>query len=149
MVLNTRHTGIVVRDIQKSILFYSGLGMRIKSSEKESGTYVGKLVGLDEVIIEWAKLELADGSLLELLQYHTHPVTEDIELQKANKLGCSHIALTVANIDSTVKYFTENGGFVPREVQTSPNGLVKVAYCYDPEGNIIEIVEEINHVKHK
>ena len=26
----------------------------------------------------------------------------------------------------------------------SPDGKVKVVYCYDPEGNIIEVVEELN-----
>lgn len=142
MVINTRHTGIVVRDLKKMVSFYEGLGMRIKSTETESGPYINKLVGLEDVIIEWTKLELPDGSLLELLQYKTHPIEENILLQSANRLGCSHIAFTVSDIDFAVGYFKENGGYAPRGIQTSPNGLVKVAYCYDPEGNIIEIVKQ-------
>jgi lactoylglutathione lyase len=144
MVLNTRHTGIVVRDLEKAIIFYNLLGFKLQNRCIEEGPYIDKLVGLINARIEWAKLSLSDGSLLELLQYHSHPKNKDVKLQPANRLGCSHIALTVENISEAIKIIKTNGGIVDSEVQISPDGKVKVIYAFDTEGNILEIVEELN-----
>jgi len=61
----------------------------------------------------------------------------------ANRLGCSHLALTVQKIENVISYFLENGGSILEDFQISTDKKVKVVYCYDFEGNIIEIVEEI------
>jgi catechol 2,3-dioxygenase-like lactoylglutathione lyase family enzyme len=144
MVLNTRHTGFVVRNIDKSILFYEGLGFSLVSRIIEEGSYIDNLVGLENTKLEWAKLKLPDNSLLELLQYHSHPVHyEGSSLQESNRLGCSHIALTVSSIEQTIEYIIANGGHVKNSYLRSPDGKVKVVYCFDPEGNILEVVQEL------
>jgi catechol 2,3-dioxygenase-like lactoylglutathione lyase family enzyme len=143
MVLSTRHAGIVVSDIEKSLSFYSGLGFHLVARMVEEGNYIDQLVGLENVKLEWAKLKLPDNSLLELLQYHSHPETSTAKLQHANRLGCSHIAFTVVDIEEVTKYVVGNDGHVRNDYQISPDGKVKVMYCYDPEGNILEIVQEL------
>ena len=145
MVLNTRHTGFVVLDLEKFIKFYEGFGLKLKSRMIEEGDYIDKLVGLKNVKLEWAKLSLPDGSLIELLQYHTHinSAYRDEELQLSYRLGCSHIALTVRDIEEAIKYICLSGGSIKNKYQSSPDGNVKVAYCYDMEGNILEIVQEL------
>lgn len=144
MVLNTRHTGFVVTNIKKAIAFYEGLGFILVSTMLEEGSYIDNLVSLQNTKLEWAKLKLPDNSLLELLQYHSHPVDHhENVLQDSNRLGCSHIALTVRNIEQTIEYITTNGGNTKGSYQTSPDGKVKVIYCFDPEGNILEIVQEL------
>ena len=72
MVVNTRHTGFVVLDLDKFIKFYEGLGLKLKSRMIEEGDYIDKLVFINNVKLEWAKLSLPDGSLIELLKYHNH-----------------------------------------------------------------------------
>ena len=72
MVLNTRHTGFVVLDLERFIKFYEGFGFTLVSRMIETGEYIDNLVGLKSVKLEWAKLSLPDGSLIELLQYQTH-----------------------------------------------------------------------------
>jgi catechol 2,3-dioxygenase-like lactoylglutathione lyase family enzyme len=143
MVLNTRHTGFVVLDLERFIKFYEGFGLKLVSRMIEEGDYIDKLVGLNNVKLEWAKLSLPDGSLIELLQYHTHidRSHRDGEAQLSYRLGCSHIALTVRNIDEAIEYISLSGGSIKNKYQSSPDGKVKVAYCYDMEGNILEIVE--------
>jgi catechol 2,3-dioxygenase-like lactoylglutathione lyase family enzyme len=142
MVLNTRHTGIVVDDLDRAIRFYEGLGMQVAARMVEQGAYIDQLVGLQQTSLEWAKLRLPDQSLVELLQYHSHPSAESrTPLQAANRPGCSHIAFTVRNMEETIAYISGNGGTVNRDFQFSPDGKVKVVYAYDPEGNILEIVE--------
>lgn len=144
MVVNTRHTGIVVKDIDQAIRFYEGLGMKQAARMVEEGPYIDHLVGLAGARLEWAKLRLPDQSVVELLQYHSHPAQDNTDvLQEANRPGCSHIAFTVTDIEETIRYIKANGGMIKKGYQFSPDGNVKVIYCYDPEGNILEIVQEL------
>ncbi len=145
MVLNTRHTGFVVNNLDNFITFYEGLGLKLISRMTEQGKYIDQLVSLKNVKVEWAKLALPDESVIEFLKYHSHPDLENnIEnFQDSNRLGCSHIALTVVNIENVIDYICSNGGSIKKKYQISPDKKVKVVYCYDPEGNIIEIVEEL------
>jgi len=147
MVLNTRHTGFVVLDIDRFINFYLGLGLKLISRMVEEGDYIDNLVGLNNVKLEWAKLALPDGSLIELLQYHTHNelIQKNVTIQLPNRLGCSHVALTVDNIQKVIEYICKSGGTIRNKYQISPDGNVKVAYCYDMEGNILEIVENLKN----
>jgi catechol 2,3-dioxygenase-like lactoylglutathione lyase family enzyme len=143
MLKNIRHTGIVVNDIVKAIKFYEGLGFKLFSQNIEVGIYIDNLVCLNNVNLEWAKLKLADGNMLELLKYNSHHDKNPYELQPSFKLGCSHIAFTTSNVQKTINYIVENGGTCLKGYQISPDGKVKVVYCHDLEGNIIEIVEEL------
>jgi hypothetical protein len=40
MILKTRHTGLVVKDISASIAFYEGLGLKVWKHEVEKGDYL-------------------------------------------------------------------------------------------------------------
>ena len=146
MVLNVRHTGFVVDNLEKFISFYEGMGLKLISRMTEKGDYIDNLVSLKNVKLEWAKLALPDSSVIELLKYHSHLdlINEPNYYQNANRKGCSHIALTVSNIQQTIDYICSKGGSIKNKYQISPDGNVKVAYCYDIEGNILEIVEELN-----
>ena len=146
MILNTRHTGFVVNNLDKFISFYEGLGLKLISRKIEKGDYIDNLVSLNNVKLEWAKLSLPDNSVIELVKYHSHPylINEPNYYQNANRIGCSHIAFTVLNIEQTIDYICSKGGSIKKKYQISPDGNVKVAYCYDMEGNILEIVEKLN-----
>ena len=145
MVLNTRHTGFVVDNFEKFISFYEGMGLKLISRMTEKGDYIDNLVSIRNVKLEWAKLALPDNSVIEILKYHSHPdmINEANYCQNANRKGCSHIALTVLDIQETIDYICKKGGSIKNKFQISPDKKVKVAYCYDFEGNILEIVQEL------
>ncbi len=143
MLNNIRHTGIVVRDLNKLISFYEGLGFSIDNRQIEKGLYIDKIVGLDNVSIETVKLKSPCGGLIELLNYISHPDKKKIIKQPSNKLGCSHIAISVKNLDKAVIFVQNNGGSIVNNPVSSPNGTVRVVYCHDPEGVLMELVEEI------
>ena len=145
MVLNTRHTGFVVLNLDKFIVFYEGLGLKLISRMIEQGTHIDNLVGLSNVKLEWANLSLPDNSVIEILKYHSHidSLNSSIHLQKAYRIGCSHIALTVIDIEEAIHFICTNGGYLKNKHQVSPDGKVKVVYCYDIEGNILELVQEL------
>lgn len=141
MINAIRHTGIVVRNLEKSAEFYCALGFVKDNFATEEGIFIDTVVGMENTKLEWIKLKAADGNLLELLQYHSHPDYTEINKQKSNQLGCSHLAFSVSNIDSVCNEIERIGGSVVNSPVLSNNKKVKVAYCHDNEGNLIEIVE--------
>lgn len=143
MISSYRHTGLVVRDLERSIKFYEGLGFSLWKREMEFGRFIDTVVGIENVKVETAKLKGKDQSMIELLQYHSHPLVKPISLSPSNQLGCSHIAFTVSDIDSTCIQIKNLGGSIVNPPILSNNGMVKVAYCHDNEGVLMELVEEI------
>ena len=103
MIVNVRHTGIVVRDLEKMAKFYRLLGCVDDNRAIEEGLFIDQVTGLENAKLEWIKMKSPDGYLLELLQYHPHPVDEKVINANSNKLGCSHIAYTVKSISDTCK----------------------------------------------
>jgi len=143
MIVNVRHTGIVVRDIDRMAEFYRSLGFVDDNRAIEEGEFIDQVTGLKNTKLEWIKMKSPDGYLLELLQYHSHPIDEKVINANSNKLGCSHLAYTVKSLADTCRLIKQSGGSVVNEPAISPNSMVKVAYCHDPEGVLIEIVEEL------
>src|SRR6266566_1934041 len=134
MILNKRHTGLVVRDLARSIAFYEALGLKVWRRELETGDFIDTVVGIAGVRVEWAKMTCRDGSMIELLQYHSHPDAQARVAAPSNRLGCSHVAYTVDDIVRSCQAIVRLGGSVVNPPALSPNGTVKVAYCHDPDG---------------
>ena len=68
-MLNIRHTGIVVSDIEKSIDFYEKLGFEIQKDMLESGDYIDNFSDLKDVRVRTVKMSLENGDMIELLWY--------------------------------------------------------------------------------
>ncbi len=141
MIKAVRHTGVVVRDLEKSTEFYCALGFVEDNQAIEEGDFIDTVVGLQNVKLEWVKLKAPDGYLLELLQYHSHPEQKEIAKQRSNQLGCSHLAFSVDDIDTVCKEIKKIGGSVVSPPALTNDKKVKVVYCHDNEGNLMEIVE--------
>ena len=140
-----RHTGLVVRNLDVSLAFYTDFfGFKLVNRQVESGPYIDSLVGIPQVRLEWAKMTLPGGGMLELLQYHSHP---DLSVKPtptpSNTHGCSQVALTVTNIDALYQKLVAGGYHTTSAPLHSPDGKVKVLYCQDPDNIILEIVEEL------
>lgn len=144
MINAIRHVGLVVADIEKALEFWCGtLGFVISRQMEESGPHIDAMMGLKDVKVTTAKLAAPDGNLLELLQFHSHPDKAKWE-GKPYSTGFTHIALTVRDLDETVRRLKQVGASFPAEPQISPDGLVKVIYATGPEGVLLELVEVIS-----
>jgi catechol 2,3-dioxygenase-like lactoylglutathione lyase family enzyme len=141
MIKDIRHTGIVVRDLAKMTDFYKSLGFVEINRDIEQGNFIDTVTGIKHVKLEWIKLRLPDYSILELLKYHSHQEKADLKKQKSNKLGCSHIAFSVDNIEDVCGEIIKLGGSLVNLPILTNDKKVKVAYCHDSEGNLMEIVE--------
>jgi len=138
-----RHFGIVVSDIEKSLHFYKDiLGLKIKKDMIEEGKFIDTILGIKNVKVRTTKMAADDGNLIELLWYKSHPRKR----RKNNdicKIGTSHIAFTVENLDYEYKRLKEKGIKFNCSPQISPDRKAKVAFCHDPDGAPVELVEEL------
>jgi|TARA_R110000824_G_scaffold133453_3_gene296251 catechol 2,3-dioxygenase-like lactoylglutathione lyase family enzyme len=142
-MLNVRHTGIVVSDADKSIDFYTNLlGFEIKKDMLESGDYIDNFSSLKDVVVRTIKMTLENGDMVELLNYQTHPELPDMT-RPITRIGCSHFAMTVENLDETYNKLLEAGVEFNSPPQYSPDGFAKVTFCKDPDGSLVELVEEL------
>ena len=141
MITSVRHTGVVVRNLEKSANFYRAIGFVDFSNALEKGRFISQVTGIINTKLEWIKLKAPDGYVLELLQYHSHVEYEDVVIQKPYKLGCSHMAFSVDNIENTCELIMKIGGSIVNPPALTDDNKVKVAYCHDLEGVLMEIVE--------
>ena len=144
MISTIRHVGLVVSDLDKALQFWcETMGFVVSRHMEESGPQIDAMMGLKDVKVTTAKLADPDGNLLELLCFHSHPDKPQWE-GKPYSTGFTHIALTVQNLDETLRQLKLFGGSVPAEPQLSPDGNVRVIYATGPEGVLLELVEIIN-----
>ena len=139
-MLNIRHTGIVTSDIEKSILFYENFGFKIQKDMLESGDYIDNFSALSDVLVRTVKMSLENGDMIELLNYESHPEKPDMS-RKITQIGCSHIALTVPNLDNLYDKLLKQDVVFNSPPQYSPDGYAKVTFCKDPDGSLVELVE--------
>jgi len=137
-----RHTGIVVTDIERAIEFYEKyFDFKVVRDLDESGDYIDQFCALKNVKVRTVKMSSEGDSLIELLCFYSHP-EENME-RKINQIGCSHIALTIKDIDKLYRLMKGDGVIFNCEPQTSPDFVARVAFCKDPDGTFIELVEEL------
>ena len=144
MIKNIRHTGIVVNNVNRSLEFYCDLlGFEVKKDNIESGSYLDSFLGMKKVRVRTIKLALKDEVVIELLYFYSRHKRKGRAL-KLNSIGCTHMAMTVENLE--VLY----DNLVDAEVEfNSPPTMsgdvkVKVAFCQDPDGTFLELVEELS-----
>ena len=143
MIYGIRHTGIVVSDITGAINFWVDLlGFEIVSNQVESGEFIDKLLGSEEIAVQTVKLIARDESMIELLHFESHS-SEGIWSGNPFSIGLTHVALNVENLENLVNQLEMIGYFPINEIQHSPNGKVKVCYIPVFEGLLLEMVETL------
>lgn len=142
-MIKLRHIGIVVQNLINSVKFYEDLfELKVVKEMLEDGKYVENLVGIKDASIKWAKLEAKDGTIIELLEYQNSKIKEK-DNYLADRLGCSHVAISVENIENIYQKLQIYNCKCNSKPLFSPDGKVKVMYCHDIDGTILEIVEEL------
>ena len=138
-----RHFGIVVSNLEKSLHFYKDiLGLKIQREMFEESKYIDTILNLKNTKVRTIKMSADEGNLIELLWYESHP-RKRRENNDICDIGASHPAFTVENLDYEYKRLREKGVKFNCSPQISPDGKAKVAFCHDPDGVPIELVEEL------
>lgn len=141
--VSLRHVGIVVPSVSKYKNFLVNLGFEEFYDKIEKGSFVSKLVGISDVQIRVVKLAGSEGSIIEILEYLSHPDNLKIIYKNVNSIGISHIAITTQDIKKTLEIFKSYGGQIIDKENLNENGTAHVVYCRDFLGNLFELVEDI------
>ena len=144
MLKSMFHTGFVVKDIDRTIDFYTNvMGLKLVGRTERQGDFACKLLAFPDAHIKGAFVELGDGHQLELIQYINPPVGEG-RLHR-NDAGASHLAFFVENIDEFYADKSQRGltcNSDPAALYDDDGKLLRKAlYAQDPDGNWLEFVE--------
>ena len=105
MIEHIRHVGIVVSDLEESLRFYTQkMGFVVSKRMDESGSFIDKILGFENLKVTTLKMTLNEGQMIELLDLKSHktkPVPRSI-----NNISPTHIAFTISNADDTYEEFS-------------------------------------------
>ena len=140
LVKGYRHTGIICADIEKSLVFYRDLlGLEVIQDFWDDSQYINEITGIKNANVHMIKLKADDGTVIELLEYPTHP-TKLIK-QEVYNVGQTHIALQVYDIEASYDYLhSKNVKLLSKPILSSEK-IAKVCFCLDPNNVRIELVE--------
>lgn len=144
-MIGVRHTGLVVSDMHRSLRFYCGLlALKEAPIADESGPFIETILGIPGVRVKTCKLAGTDGgpTLVELLEFVSHH--GHVEGRKLYTVGPTHAALTVGNLDALHAKLTDAGVTFISPPQLTPDGRAKVAFCHDPDGTPLELVQMLS-----
>ena len=138
------HTGFVVKDLEKSVDFYSNvLGMRIAARMARKGDFINQVLAFPDAHIKGAFVDKGEGHQLELIQY-INPASGPGGIAR-NDLGATHLAFYVEDIDKFYEETKERGlqfNNPPASLADDHGNLQRKAlYAQDPDGNWLEFVE--------
>lgn len=145
MKAELRHVGIVTDDPEMSVQFWSDcFGFEVFWDKVEPSPYINNLLGFDAEGLRTIKMRSPSSSVVELLAF---PRTHRDELEDSSfallRVGISHIALTVPNIEACVSKVVSAGALlVSREILAPPNSQVGVVYVLGPDNVYLELVQE-------
>ena len=86
-------------------------------------------------------MSLNGTTALELLHFYGHH--NHASSKAITEKGYTHIALTVENIDKLYDKMSSCDIEFTTKPLTSPDAKAKVTFCKDPDGNFIELVQEL------
>jgi len=123
------HTMIRVKDLDKSVEFYTGLlGMKLLSrNDYPGGKFTLAFVGYGDA---------STNAVIEL----THNWDQEEAYDLGNGFG--HVAIGVPDIYGTCEKLEAAGANIPRPPGPMMHGTTVIAFVDDPDGYKIELIEK-------
>ena len=141
IIKNIRHTGIVVKDLDKSLQFFVDLlGFKVLKKVDETGKFIDKILNLKNAELVTAKLKAPDGNVLEILKFQNYSSKYKYP-KKIYSMGYTHMSFTVRDITHTYKILKKKKYKLFSKPEVSPDKKVKVMFCRGPENIYLEFVE--------
>ena len=142
MITRYRHTGLVVRNIQKSRRFYCDLlNLKIIQNFIEEGEYFNKLINGKNFRAKVIKAISSDNIYVELIEFINAKKLKVKKPKKYTKVGEIHLCFTVKKIDKLYRKLKRNGVKFLSPPLKSVFDPVKTCFCYDPDFNLIQLVQ--------
>lgn len=133
-ILNIRHFGIVINDMEFALRFYRDiLGLTIVIQQILTGDFIKNILKLEE--LTYVKLKTESNQYIEL--YYSPQL-------KIDKNEFHHIAFTVNDIEEWYNRLPEVGIAPLSAPQVDGLNKCKVMFLRDFDGNLCEFVEELH-----
>jgi lactoylglutathione lyase len=138
------HTGLTVRDLDRSVAFYRDvLGMDVVFEQEKQGGYLAEIVGYPEAHVRMAHLAFAgETQRIELFEYVEPPSRG--EAGEPRDVGITHVCLRVDDVDELYERMCAAGAAplsAPVLVDTGANAGGRGVYLRDPDGILIELFQ--------
>lgn len=139
------HVNICVRDMERPIQFYQGIGFKKVNDFTLDDPTVGDALGLKARKLRGVFMRLGDdpnAPVLDLVQF-IDPPTQGQPYPTLNNVGICRIAFTVDDIDKTYEELkAKKVDFVaPLKKVNGPGGSTIGVVCFrDPDGTILELI---------
>lgn len=138
------HTGLTVRDLERSLGFYRDLlGMRVLFEQEKKGGYLAAIVGYEDAHVRMAHLAFPGGGhRVEVFQY-LEPAPRG-EAGEPRDVGISHVCLAVDDLGALHRRLREAGVEFysdPVRVDTGANAGGSGVYLRDPDGITLELFQ--------
>ena len=143
-VSSTGHTGITVSDLERSIRFYREvLGLAVSEPVHCAGAMFENVTGVPGAEIDISFVR-APGHVIELLCFRK-PEGRGRSSLRSCDAGFWHLALKVRDLERVVAAVGQAGFQALSAIQRVPEGPLngmKVVYVRDPDGVVLELIEE-------
>jgi len=142
MITNYRHTGLVVKNLERSRKFYCKLlNFKVIQNIIEEGDYFNKLINEKGLRAKVIKARLPDNVVLELLEFINLKKTSIKKPRRYYPVGTIHMCFTVKNINKVYKRLKKDRIKFFSPPLASDYDNVKTCFCYDPDFNLVQLVE--------
>lgn len=135
--------GIVVKDLDAAIAFFTELGLELEGRAPIEGEWAERVTGLRDMRCEIAMMCTPDGlSRLELCRFLSPAVVEDHRAAPVNALGYLRVMFNVPDLDDTLARLGKLGTEVVDQV-VDYEGIYRLCYIRGPEGILIGLAQDV------
>lgn len=143
--MTVNHIGVTVGNLEEAVRFYTSVfGLEVLVGPEAANTGSPGAARRAQVFGQrWAAMKIAhladeNGTGVELFEFIEPVMVSPAEHFEYWRIGFSHLAFTVEDLEACLDKLTASGGQVRTEVHTVLPGC-RICYCKDPWGNPIEL----------
>lgn len=137
------NVGIVVKDIDAAIEFFTELGLTLEGRMPIDAEWAGRVTGVRGQRVEIAMMRTPDGhSRIELTRFDAPAIASDHRTAPVNSLGYMRVMFTVEDIDDTLARLSKHGATLVDEVVNYEN-IYRLCYIRGPEGILIGLAQQL------
>ena len=144
MITDFRHACVVVARLDRSLRFYRDmLGLKVVKMIDLAGEYPERVFNIKGIKLTYVKLRAPGKPQKSIPVFELHCWKKP--RIKAAK-GYNHISFSVRNLGYEYRRLCKAGvRFISAPVKAA-DGSSSICFAYDPDGNLIEFVEELKKV---
>ena len=137
------HVGITVRDLDRAVEFFVGLGLEVEGRQPIEGEFLDTVIGMQDARTEIVMLTVpGGGSPVELSSFVRPDAVDGSPDAMANEVGLRSLAFEVEDIDAAVAAVAAEGYGLVGGIGRYED-VWRMAYVRGPEGIVVALAERI------